>query len=304
MNKPSIFTLTKLTKHQESQVALFWATFQKHRSALYALTILAVISLLALSAPLVSPYNPTQQEPSNRFALPSYQHWLGTDELGRDVFTRLMYGTRVSLIVGITSAIIAFILGATIGAVAGYYGGWLDSVLMRLTDFFLTLPIMLILILLSAVIRDLPFIMEYRNSVWLVIIVLGIFSWMWPARIVRGSFLSLREREFVTASRSLGASDFHLIFARILPNSLGPLMVNVTLEMAYAITTESGLSFLGFGIQPPTPSLGNLLENAQNHIYIAGQLVIFPIIMIFIIVSAINLICDGLHNTFEPNTAS
>jgi len=160
--------------------------------------------------------------------------------------------------------------------------------------------VVFVLILFSALLRELPGSAEYRNSVWIVIIAISAFAWMWPARIARGLFLVLREKEFVSASRALGASDSRLIFLRILPNSLGPLLVSATLQMAYAIITESGLSYLGFGVQQPTPSWGNILESAQSHVYRAPWLAVFPGLMIFITVMAINFIGDGLRDAFDP----
>lgn len=190
--------------------------------------------------------------------------------------------------------------GVIIGAISGYYGSWIDNVLMRITDTFLILPVVFVLILFSALLREFPILNEFRNSVWTVILAISAFAWMLPARIARGLCLVLREREFVAASRALGASDARLIFRRILPNCIGPLVVSATLQMAFAIITESGLSYLGFGIQPPTASWGNILESAQIHIYRAQWLAIFPGLMIFITVMAINFIGDGLRDAFDP----
>src|SRR5215212_7939726 len=229
----------------ESLSALIWRRFRRHRLALTSAITLLLMMLLVTAAPL-SGYSATEQDPKNEFEQPSVAHWFGTDELGRDVFTRILYGGRISLAVGIV-----------IGALAGYYGGWIDNLLMRITDTFLILPVVFVLILFSALLRELPALAEFRNSVWTVIVAISAFAWMLPARIARGLFLVLREKEFVSDSRALGASDARLIFLRILPNSIGPLLVSATLEMAYAIITESGLSYLGFGIQPPTPSWGN-----------------------------------------------
>jgi len=257
------------------------------------------MTVLVFAAPL-SQYTSTEQDPTNKFAEPSSEHWFGTDELGRDVFTRILYGGQVSLAVGIFSTLISLFLGVVVGALSGYYGGWIDNLLMRITDTFLLMPVVFVLILFSALLRELPALADFRNSVWLVIIAISVFAWMWPARIARGLILVLREKEFVSASRAFGANDFRLIFLRILPNSIGPLLVSATLEMAYAIITESGLSYLGFGVQPPTPSWGNILESAQVHVYRAPWLAVFPVLMIFITVIAINFIGDGLRDAFDP----
>lgn len=283
----------------ESLGALIWRRFRRHRLAFYSVIALIVMALLVTAAPL-SRYSPTEQNPKNKFDPPSAEHWFGTDELGRDVLTRILYGGRVSLAVGIFSTLISLMIGILIGALAGYHGGWLDNLLMRLTDAFLILPVVFVLILFSALLRELPAMVQFRNSVWTVIIAISFFAWMLPARIARGLFLVLREKEFVAASRALGASSARLIFRRILPNSIGPLVVSATLMMAYAIITESGLSYLGFGIQPPTPSWGNILESAQLHVYRAPWLAFFPGLMIFITVMTINFIGDGLRDAFDP----
>jgi peptide/nickel transport system permease protein len=257
------------------------------------------MTLLVFSASF-SRFSSTEQNAKNAFSKPSTEHWFGTDELGRDVFTRILYGGRVSLTVGIFSTVFSLLLGIVIGALSGFYGKWVDNLLMRITDAFLIMPVVFVLILFSALLRELPVLANLRSSIWLVIFAITAFSWMWPARLTRGLVLVLREKEFVAASRALGASDFHLIFARILPNGLGPLLVSATLQMAYAIITESGLSYLGFGVQPPTPSWGNILESAQVHVYRGPWLAVFPGIMIFITVMAINFVGDGLRDAFDP----
>ncbi len=283
----------------ESIAALIWRRFKRHRFAFSSAIVLLVMVVLVFAAPL-SGYTATEQNPKNEFAKPTAEHWFGTDELGRDIFTRILYGGQVSLAVGIFSTLFSLSIGVIIGALSGYYGGWVDNILMRITDTFLIMPVVFVLILFSALLRELPGSAQYRNSVWIVIIAIGAFAWMWPARIARGLFLVLREKEFVSASRALGASDARLIFLRILPNSLGPLLVSATLQMAYAIITESGLSYLGFGVQPPTPSWGNILESAQVHVYRAPWLAVFPGLMIFVTVMAINFIGDGLRDAFDP----
>ena len=287
------------SQQPESLSALVWKRFKRHRLALISAGVLLCMTVLVFAAPL-SQYTSTEQDPTNKFAQPSSEHWFGTDELGRDVFTRILYGGQVSLAVGIFSTLISLFLGVVVGALSGYYGGWIDNLLMRITDTFLIMPVVFVLILFSALLRELPALADFRNSVWLVIIAISVFAWMWPARIARGLILVLREKEFVSASRALGANDFRLIFLRILPNSIGPLLVSATLEMAYAIITESGLSYLGFGVQPPTPSWGNILESAQVHVYRAPWLAVFPGLMIFITVIAINFIGDGLRDAFDP----
>ena len=223
----------------ESLSALIWRRFKRHRFAFSSAIVLAIMIVLVFAAPL-SGYTATEQNPKNEFAKPTVEHWFGTDELGRDIFTRILYGGQISLAVGIFSTLFSLSVGVIVGALSGYYGGWVDNILMRITDTFLIMPVVFVLILFSALLRELPGAAEYRNSVWIVIIAISAFAWMWPARIARGLFLVLREKEFVSASRALGASDARLIFLRILPNSLGRLLVCATLLFGYAIITESG----------------------------------------------------------------
>ncbi len=299
MNEPLNANETMNIQSPVTLSSLVWKRFKRHRLALASVVVLAMMAILVFSASL-TPYTSTEQNPTNKYATPSVEHWFGTDELGRDVFTRILYGGQISLAVGFFSTVISLTLGIVVGALSGYYGGWIDNVLMRITDTFLIMPVVFVLILFSALLRELPALADFRSSVWLVIIAISAFAWMWPSRIARGLFLVLREREFVSASRALGASDARLIFLRILPNCIGPLLVSATLQMAYAIITESGLSYLGFGIQPPTPSWGNILESAQVHVYRAPWLAIFPGLMIFITVICINFIGDGLRDAFDP----
>lgn len=286
------------TVREQSMTTLILRRFFKHRLAGIAVGVLAVLVIASLLAGL-SPYNPTDQEPTNHFEEPNSVHWFGTDELGRDVFSRILYGGRVSLAVGLISTFLSIFLGVVVGALSGYFGGLLDATLMRITDAFLTFPTIFVLILLGAFLREQQlFILQ--NSIFVVIIIIAALSWMWPARLVRGLFLMLREKEFVAASRALGGSNTRLIVRHILPNCVGPILVSGTLQMASAIITESGLSYLGFGVQPPTPTWGSILSTAQSQIFRAPWLGFFPGFMIFITVMAINYIGDGLRDAFDP----
>ena len=272
--------------------------FFKHKLAGIAIAVLALL-VLASAFAFTTPYSPTDQEPTNSFQKSNADHWFGTDELGRDVFTRILYGGRVSLTVGLFSTFLSIALGILVGALSGYFGGWIDSVLMRITDAFLTFPTIFVLIILGAFLREqqVPWL---KNSVLIVIVIIAALSWMWPARLVRGLFIVLREREFVTASRALGGSSARIIIQHILPNCIGPIVVSGTLQMASAIITESGLSYLGFGVQPPTPTWGSILATAQNQVFRAPWIAFYPGLMIFITVMAINYIGDGLRDAFDP----
>lgn len=290
--------LAATPSREQNMAWLITRRFFKHKLAGIAIAVLAFLVFAAVFANL-SPYNPTDQEPANSFEKPNSVHWFGTDELGRDVFSRILYGGRVSLTVGLLSTFLSIALGVLVGALSGYFGGWVDSVLMRITDAFLTFPTIFVLILLGAFLREqqAPWL---KNSIVVVIVIIAALSWMWPARLVRGLFLVLREKEFVTASRALGGNHARLIIQHILPNCIGPILVSGTLQMASAIITESGLSYLGFGVQPPTPTWGSILATAQNQVFRAPWLGFFPGFMIFITVMAINYIGDGLRDAFDP----
>ncbi len=290
---------SKRPVENEATSAIIWRRFRKHPGAMVGISVLIILILSVLLASL-SPYDPEKSNIIARFQSPSWQHPMGTDALGRDQLTRILYGGRISLTVGVMVVFITLSIGVTIGAVAGYSGGLLDNILMRITDAVLTLPSLLVLILLSAILREVDIPIFQRNSVLTIAFVIGLLSWMTFSRLVRAAFLTLRELDFVTASRSLGASPFQIITRHILPNTIGPIIVEATLELGYAIIEESGLSFLGFGIQPPTPSWGNLLSNAQENFLRYPWLAIFPGVMIFLTIISVNYIGDGLRDAFDP----
>jgi peptide/nickel transport system permease protein len=283
---------------EETMLGIVWRDFRRHPMALIGITILGAIVLLSVFA-FLSPYDPESVDVANRFSPPSGMHLLGTDRSGRDVATRLLYGGRVSLTVGVAAVITAVILGGLVGAAAGFYGGFVDNVLMRVTDAFLSFPSLFVLILLSFLLQEsqLPLLSGGVASIALVI---GATSWMSVARLVRATFLSLKEEEFVTAARSYGAPDVRIVTRHITPNAAGPIIVNATMGVAWAILVESGLSFLGFGIQPPTPSWGNMLTDGQDTLSLYPWLAIFPGLMIFITVIAINYIGDALRDALDP----
>ena len=275
--------------------------FLRHRMAVLSIFILLVIILSTVLAPVISPYDPLATEARNKLQAPSREHLMGTDDMGRDVFSRILYAGRVSLTVGFLATFASLILGMIIGGLAGYFGGNLDNFLMRVTDLFLSFPTLFVLILLSALLREtnLNFL---RSGMLPVVFVIAILSWMGLARLVRAAFLSLREQEFVVAARALGVKPRRIVLRHILPNTLSVIIVNSTLFVAYSIILESGLSYLGFGVQPPTPTWGNMLNRSQIYVYVAPWLGIFPGLMIFFTVISINYIGDGLRDAMDPHT--
>jgi peptide/nickel transport system permease protein len=279
---------------------LIWRRFRRHPGAIMGSIVLSCI-VLACTFAFLSPYDPYKSNLSERYQSPSLQHPMGTDALGRDLMTRVLYGGRVSLAVGFSVMLITLVIGVPVGAIAGYFGGRIDNILMRITDAALALPSLLVLILLGAILRevDAPFLKS--NPVLTIAFVIGILAWMFTARLVRASYLTIREMDFVFATRALGGSNLRIIALHIFPNAIGPVIVEATLEIAYAILEESGLSYLGFGIQPPTPSWGNLLSNAQEYLVQYPWLAIFPGLMIFLSVISINYIGDGLRDAFDPH---
>ncbi|HSG43254.1 MAG TPA: ABC transporter permease [Anaerolineales bacterium] len=298
-------TQTELTENQtqrghENMSTAVWRRFRKHPGALVGSLLLTLVILSTILVPL-SPYDPETSDLKSRLEPPSWQHPFGTDALGRDMLTRVLYGGRISLFVGLMVVVITLAIGVPIGAIAGYFGGWIDNLLMRIIDASLALPSLLVLILLGAILREVKIPFIERNNVLTIAVVIGLLSWMTVARLVRAIFLTLRGMEYVQAAHALGASNTRIIVKEILPNGLGPIIVESTLEIGWAIMEESGLSFLGFGIRPPTPSWGNLLSNAQEHLTQHPWLAIFPGIMIFITIISVNYIGDGLRDALDPH---
>lgn len=277
---------------QRSQVALAFERFREHRLAVISGGIVLVIALLAAFAPIVSPYDPNKTNLLLIFEAPSLTHPMGTDSLGRDLATRILFGGRVSLQVGLFAALIAVTVGTVVGAVAGYYGGLLDGILMRCVDVLLAVPRLFILILLSVL---------FGGTVFTIILVLGALSWMRTSRIVRATVLSLKGREFVEAARAVGAGDVRIIVRHLLPNTVAPIVVAATLGVAGAIIAESTLSFLGLGIQKPTSTWGNMLTDATTDMTSAPWVAIFPGVAIFLAVVSINFVGDGLRDALDPH---
>jgi len=254
-------------------------------------TLVLGVALLALLAPWIAPYDPTDIDVSVILMPPSWQHWCGTDTLGRDVLSRMLYGARVSLAVGFVAVGISLVLGLILGAVAGFFGGRTDSILMRITDMVLCFPTFFLILAVIAFLEP---------SIWNIMIVIGLTSWMGVARLVRAEFLSLSRREFVLAAYSLGAGPVRLMWRYLLPNAMGPILVSAILGIAGAVLIESGLSFLGLGVQPPDASWGNILTDGKDNIQIAWWLSVYPGMAILTTVLGYNLLGEGLRDYFDP----
>ena len=270
---------------------LFWRYFKRNWLAVGGMMMLVIIFLIAGFAFFLAPYDPGKTDVSLKLKPPSYQHYLGTDQLGRDVFSRMLYGSRVSLSVGFVAVAISILIGILVGAIAGYYGRWVDPLLMRFVDIMLCFPSFFLILTVVALLGP---------SLFKVMVVIGITSWMGTSRFVRAEFLSLRERDFVQAAKSLGVKDLRIIFLHILPNALAPVFVTATLDVATAILVEAGLSFLGFGVQPPAPSWGNILTEGRTYIFDAWWLTLFPGLAILITVLSFNLLGEGLRDALDP----
>ena len=296
------------TARDLGMVGLALLRFLRHRLAVASALVLAVMAVLSLAAPLVESafgVDASAVDLLDRFAPPSTGHLLGTDELGRDLLVRLLYGGQVSLFVGLTAALVSMIVGTLVGLTAGYHGGRFDALLMRLTDGVISLPLLPLLIVLAAV--DLgklgiPETIAQSESVSLyrIVVIVALVGWTTVARLVRGATLGLREREFVLAARSQGAGSLRIMAVHILPNLVSPIVVATTLSVGQVILLESVLSFLGLGIQPPLPSWGNLLTNAQELIWSAPALAFYPGILIFVTVIAFNFLGDGIQDALDP----
>jgi peptide/nickel transport system permease protein len=269
----------------------FWQRFSKNELALAGAVIVVLLFVVSLLAPWISPYDPTEIHLDNILASPSAKHWLGTDQLGRDVMSRMIWGSRISLKVGFVSTGIAILIGTLLGAVAGYYGRAVDAFIMRFVDIMLCFPTFFLILAVIAVLEP---------SIWNIMVIIGITGWMGITRLVRADFISLKERDFVQAARAIGASDFRIIFVHILPNAMASILVAATLGIAGAILTESALSFLGIGVQPPTPSWGNILTAGKDNIDIAWWLSLFPGLAILVTVLGYNMLGEGIRDTLDP----
>lgn len=269
----------------------FWRKFQKNSLAVCGSIIVLALFVLSFLAPWIAPCDPAAIDLRNILAAPSAQHWFGTDQLGRDVLSRMIWGAGISLKVGFVATGIAVIVGTLLGAVAGYYGKWIDAVIMRFVDIMLCFPTFFLILAVIAFLEP---------SIWNIMIIIGATGWMGITRLVRADFISLKERDFVLAARAIGASDLRIIFLHILPNAMTSILVAATLGVAGAILTESALSFLGIGVQPPTPSWGNILTAGKDNIDIAWWLSLFPGLAILVTVLGYNLLGEGIRDAMDP----
>jgi peptide/nickel transport system permease protein len=272
-------------------VHAFWRSFARNRLALAGGAVVVCLVVAAVLAPVLAPWDPHRPTVKKAFTGPTREHVLGTDQLGRDVLSRMLYGARVSLAVGFVSVGIATLVGIVLGALAGYHGGSVDAIVMRFVDLMLVFPSFFLLLAVLAFLRP---------SIWTIMTVIGLTSWMRVARLVRAEFLTLKEREFVVWSQAIGASTTRIIWRHILPNAMAPVLVAMTLGIPAAILTESGLSFLGLGVQPPYATWGNILNEGKDAIEIAWWLSFYPGLAILVTVLAYNLLGEGIRDALDP----
>ena len=269
----------------------FLERFFKNKMAVAGSIVVMLLFAVSLLAPWIAPYDPSTIDLKHVLAPPSFGHPLGTDQLGRDVLSRMIWGARISLKVGFVATGIAMLIGTILGAASGYYGRWVDATIMRFVDIMLCFPTFFLILAVIAILEP---------SIWNIMIVIGLTGWMGITRLVRADFISLKERDFVSAARVIGASDFRIIFIHILPNAMASVLVATTLGIAGAILTESALSFLGIGVQPPIPSWGNILTAGKDNIDIAWWLSLYPGLAILITVLGYNLLGEGIRDSLDP----
>jgi peptide/nickel transport system permease protein len=297
-------------KRALSPTQLIWRRFRKHRLALSGGIGALLLLIFIIGGSIIFPESRANEtDLVRRLAPPSSVHWFGTDSVGRDVFFRIIYGGQISLFIGVLAVLMSISLGTVVGGVAAYYGGWIDAVLMRFTEAMLAIPSLFLLIVLAKFIgRDIGQVVilgrTFSGSIGIVILVIGLTSWMYLARIVRANVLSLKELDYVSASRALGASDSRIFFSHLVPNTLGPIIVSATLGLAGAILTEAYVSFLGLGVQQPTSTWGNMMQQAQSFLIRgAWWMWVFPSLFIIFIILCINLLGDGLRDAFDPRSS-
>jgi peptide/nickel transport system permease protein len=294
---------TLLSEKPETWLKIVWRRFRRHKLAMAGMAVVLFLILVSVLANVISPYHPIRdQDLSSRNAGPSGEHLMGTDVLGRDVFSRLLYAGRISLFVAFSVVLISETAGALIGAISGFYGGWVDAIIQRFTEFMITLPTLPLLLAFSAILRgmSISWLPDEWSTAVIVILVLTIFGWTGACRLVRGMVLSLREREFIEASRALGMGDLRIIMRHMLPNALPPLIVNATLRLGAVIIAESSLSFLGLGVAPPIPTWGNMLNEYRRDMWLYPIKVLFPGLAIFLASLSFNYVGDGLRDALDP----
>jgi peptide/nickel transport system permease protein len=309
-NSTTLEILPVETKQPLTPGQLVWRRFRKHRMALLGGIGVVLLFLFIIGGSLIFPEGMANNtDLLQRLAGPSAKHWFGTDSVGRDVFYRIIYGGQISLFIGFLAVFLEITLGTVIGGVAAYYGGWVDAILMRFTEAMLAIPSLFLLIVLAKFIgRNVGQVTimgrAFSGSIGIVILVIGITSWMYLARIVRASVLSLKEYDYVSAAKALGSSDSRIFFRHLIPNTLGPIIVASTLGLAGAILTEAYVSFLGLGVQQPTSTWGNMMQQAQSFITRgAWWMWVFPSGFIVLTILCINLLGDGLRDAFDPRSS-
>ncbi len=297
-------TLRPLTPSQ-----LIWRRFRKHRMALIGgVGLVMIIMFIVVGSIFIPETSANQGDLLNRMMSPTATHLFGTDSNGRDVFSRIIYGGQISLVIGVLAVVLEVTVGTLLGGIAAYYGGWLDAIIMRFTEAMLSIPQLFLLIVLAKFLgHDIPtfiiFGRSFSGSVGIVIVVIGFTSWMYLARIVRSNMLSLREMEYISAAKSLGAGNARIFFRHLVPNTLGIIVVSATLGLASAILTEAYVSFLGLGVQPPTASWGNMMGDTQSFMSQgAWWMWVFPSLFIIAIILCVNLMGDGLRDAFDPHS--
>lgn len=284
---------TDPSDNKNSNLKMIIKRFRKHKLAVVSLYFLIIISILAILAPLIAPYDPN--EVSMAFSKPpSKEHWLGTDQIGRDMLSRLLYATRVSLFVGFAATIISNLIGVILGLIAGYFGGIVDIIIMRITDTIMSFPYILLVLVAAAI---------FEPGLWNIIIILGLVDWPGAARLVRGNVLSLRETNFIKGDVVAGMPNRYILFSEILPNTIGPVLVYATSVFAISILDEAALSFLGMGVQPPTASLGNILNGAESITILTSKFWLWvPAgVLIILLVVSINFVGDALRDAIDPS---
>jgi peptide/nickel transport system permease protein len=285
-----------LSEQRVNNRSRFWIAFRRNRVAVFGLALVIVLGVLALLAPVIAPFDPIEQHIIDRLKPPSTQYLLGTDELGRDLFSRLLYGARISLVIGFIAQGVSMSIGVLLGLISGWYGGWIDDVIMRITDIFFAIPGLMFLIVWVTIFEPGPL------SIFLA---LGLIGWPGLARVMRGQVLSIKELEYVTSAQALGASTPQILFRHILPNAIAPMIVLAALGVAGAILSEATLSFLGLGIQVPNPSWGTMVQFGKNYLP-TGQwwLAVIPGLVIMLTVLGFNFLGDGLRDALDPNAYS